>query len=355
MIVDINQDGLEDLLVANLFRYKDVLDKESSWTYYQNTGTASDPVFTFVDDNYLNLTSLGYGLRSVPTFGDLDNDGDKDMLIGIENGTIVYVENQSTGSGSVFTSPVQNYPDNTGQPISAGTFGTPQLFDLDNDGLLDLVIGTKTGEIQYYRNTGTASSPEFTMYNDSLGYVDVSTSNPDGFAAPHFIRHNDTTYLFVGDNEGRANFYTNIDGNLDPTESFTWETSSLAGINTEGYSAFAIADLNNNGNLELYAGQDLGGIYRFEHDENSNVSVDEIEQSNLNIYPNPTNGLLTLSSNDSNIERITLMNVQGQVIISKETSNNKVQIDIANYPSGVYFVNALLSNGQMATKKLIKY
>jgi hypothetical protein len=355
VIVDINEDGLEDLLVANLFRYKDVLDKESSWTYYQNTGTASNPVFTFVDDNYFNLTSLGYGLRSVPTFGDLDNDGDKDMLIGVENGTLVYVENQSTGSGSVFTTATQNYPDNTGQPISTGVFSFPQLFDLDNDGLLDLIIGTKTGELMYYQNTGSPTSPEFTLYNDSLGNVDVSTTNPDGYATPHFIRHNDTTYLFVGDNEGRMNYFTGIDGNLDPSQSFTWETSSLAGINTEGYSAFAIADVNNNGNLELYAGQDLGGIYRFEHDSNSNVSVDEIEQLDLNIYPNPTNGYITLSSNNSNIEEITLMDIHGKVMVNKETSSHKIEIDVTNYPSGVYFVSAQLSNGRATTKKVIKY
>ncbi|MFK7787324.1 MAG: T9SS type A sorting domain-containing protein [Crocinitomicaceae bacterium] len=354
IIVDINEDGLEDMLVANLFRYKDILDKEASWTYYQNTGTASDPVFSFVDDNYFNLTSLGYGLRSVPTFGDLDNDGDKDMLIGIENGSFVYVENQSTGSGSVFTTVVQNYPDNNGQPISTGVFSFPQLFDLDDDGLLDLIIGTKTGELLYYQNTGTANSPEFTLYNDSLGYVDVSTSNPDGYGAPHFIRHNDTTYLFMGDRDGRMNFYTGIDGNLDPTESFTLETTNLAGINTEGYSAFAVADVNNNGNLELYAGQDLGGIYRFEHDANSNVSIDEIEQSDLNIYPNPTNSFITLSSNDSFIEEITLVNIQGQVVLKKESSSKKVEIDVANFPAGVYFVSAELSNGQSITKKVIK-
>lgn len=355
IIVDINEDGLEDLLIANRSRYKAVLDAEASWTYYQNTGTASDPVFTFVDDNYFNLTALGFGLRSVPTFGDLDNDGDKDMLIGIENGTIVYVQNQSTGSGSVFTTTVQNYPDNTGQPISNGVFSFPQLFDLDDDGLLDLIIGTKTGELTYYRNTGTSSTPEFTLYNSLLGNVDVNTSNPDGFATPHFIRHNDTTYLILGDKDGRTNFYTGIDGNLDPTDSFTLETNNLSGINTQAYSAFAVADLNNNGNLELYAGQDLGGIFRFEHDENSNASIGDIDPSSLNVYPNPTRSLITLSTNDYQIETVTLINLQSQIVWSDETSTNKVEVDLVDYPAGVYFVSATLSNGQTITKKVVKH
>lgn len=355
IFTDINEDGLEDMIVANLFRYKPTLDKESSWTYYQNTGTATDPVFSFVDDNYFNLTSLGFGLRSVPTFGDLDNDGDKDMLIGIENGSLVYVENQSTGSGSVFSTTVQNYTDNNGQTISTGVFSFPQLFDLNKDGLLDLIIGTKTGELIYYRNTGTASSPEFTLHNSLLGNIDVNTtSSPDGYAAPHFFLLNDTTYLFLGDKDGRMNFISGIDGNLDPSQSFTVESNNFLGINTEGYSSFWVADMNSNGDLELYAGQDLGGIYRYEHDETSNVSLPEIEQSNLNIYPNPTIGTITISSGEVQIERVELINLQSQLVYSETTSAKKLSIDLSEYPAGVYFVSAALSNGQMVTRKVVK-
>lgn len=355
IFTDINEDGLKDMIVANLFRYKSVLDKESSWTYYQNTGTATDPVFSFVDDNYFNLTSLGFGLRSVPTFGDLDNDGDKDMLIGIENGSFVYVQNQSTGAGSVFSTTVQNYQDNNGQTISTGVFSFPQLFDLNKDGLLDLIIGTKTGELIYYRNTGTASSPEFTLHNSLLGNIDVNTtSSPDGFASPHFFLHNDTTYLFLGDKDGRANFISDIDGNLDPSQSFTVESNNYLGINTEGYSSFWVTDMNSNGDLELYAGQDLGGIYRYENDDASDVSVQEIDQANLNIYPNPTKGTITISSNDARIERVRMINLQSQLVYTKTASLKKLSIDLSGYPAGVYFISAELSNGQMVTRKVIK-
>ncbi|PHR30984.1 MAG: hypothetical protein COA38_09115 [Fluviicola sp.] len=356
IFTDINEDGLEDMIVANFFRYKPILNKESSWTYYQNTGTLTDPVFSFVDDNYFNLTALGFGLRSVPTFGDLDNDGDKDMLIGVENGSLVYVENQSTGSGSVFSTTVQNYQDNNGQVISTGVFSFPQLFDLNKDGLLDLIIGTKTGELIYYRNTGTLTSPEFTLHNSLLGNIDVNTVNsPDGYASPHFLLHNDTTYLFLGDKEGRTNFITDIDGNLDPSQSFTVESNDFLGINMEAYSSFWVTDMDSDGNLELYAGQDLGGIYRYEHDATSNVSVQEIQQSNLNVYPNPTKSTITLSSNDTRIERVRLINLQSQLVYAETTSLKKVSIDISIYPAGVYFISAELSNGQTVTRKVVKY
>ncbi|MDG1332031.1 MAG: T9SS type A sorting domain-containing protein [Crocinitomicaceae bacterium] len=354
VFTDINEDGLEDMIVSNFFRYKPVLDKEASIAYYQNTGTSTDPVFTFVDDNFFNLPSLGLGLRSVPTFGDLDNDGDKDMILGLENGTLAYVENQSTGSGSVFSSVLQNYSDNNGTIITADAFCYPQLFDLDDDGLLDLILGRKDGTMMYYQNTGTANTPEFTLYNSFLGNLNVSSNSPDGYATPHFFRYDDTTRLFVGDLSGRMHFISDIDGNLDPGQPFVKESNNYLGINTEAYSSFWVSDMDTDGNLELYAGQDLGGIYRYEHDANSNVSINEIEQSKLNVYPNPTNNLITLSSNDVQIERIQLINLQSQLVFSEETSSKKVEINLEDYPSGIYFVSAELSNGQTVTKKVIK-
>lgn len=354
VFTDINEDGLEDMIVANFFRYKPILDKESSFAYYQNTGTTNNPVFSFVDDNYFNLPSLGFGLRSVPTFGDIDNDGDKDMFLGLENGTLVYVQNQSSGSGSVFSSFVQNYQDANGQVISAGGFCHPQLFDLNNDGLLDLILGKKTGELIYYRNTGTSTVPQFTLHNSNLGNIDVSNNNPDGYAAPHFIRYDDTTHLFIGDANGRLHKVSNIDGNLDPTESFTTESTEYLGINTEAYSSFWVIDLNNNGKLELYAGQDLGGIYRYEDDPASGVSVEELNHSSIQIYPNPAKGGISLSTNDGILESMQIVNLQSQVVANQEIGLSKTTIDVSSFPSGIYFITVLMSNGERITKKIIK-
>ena len=354
VFTDINEDGLEDMLVANFFRYKPVLDKESTIAYYQNTGTPTDPVFTFVDDNYFNLPNFGLGLRSVPAFGDIDNDGDKDMILGLENGTLAYAENQSTGSGSVFSSVTQNYSDNNGAIITADAYCYPQLFDLNEDGLLDLILGRKDGKMMYYQNTGTANIPEFTLFNSFLGNLNVSSNGPDGFASPHFFRYDDTTRLFVGDLTGRMHFISDIDGNLNPGQPFVKESNNYLGINTEAYSSFWVTDMDTDGNLELYVGQDLGGIYRYEHDANSNVSITDIEPSNLNVHPNPTKNLITLSSSNVQIKHVKLINLQSQLMLSKETTSKKVEINVEEYPSGVYFISAEFSNGQVVTKKVIK-
>lgn len=356
VFVDINEDGLEDMVVANFYQYKDLLDKESTLAYYQNTGTANSPELTLIDDNYLDLNLQSYGLHTIPTFGDIDGDGDEDLFLGREDGTLVYYENHSAGSGAVFTTGISNYKDNLNQTISTISYCFPQLFDLDNDGKLDLILGKKTGELIYYKNIGTTNSPSFQLYNSMLGNIDVSTSNPDGYPAPHFFRLNNETKLFLGDLSGRCNFYTDIDGNLNPGNSFSLVSDNYANIKGDAYSSFWVNDLNNNGNRDLYVGQDLGGIYRLEHDPNSTAGINEVKyEKQVLIYPNPTINTFIVSSPDEIIDQIEVKNIEGKILHSAIVKSSKTEIVSSDFPTGIYFVKITLQNGTSLTKKIIKY
>ncbi len=355
VIVDINEDGLEDLVVANFFRYKAILDKETTLSYYQNTGTANNPEFSFIDDNYLDFPLENFGLRAIPTFGDIDGDGDKDMFVGLEDGKLAYYENTSTGSGAVYSSPLIGYQDNLNNTVTSGGFCAPQLFDLDNDGLLDLLLGGKAGMIAYYHNIGTSSAPNFELENTSLGNVNTTNSNPDGYSTPHFYRELGVTHLFCGDLSGRLHHFTDIDANLGLGDNFTLLTTSHQGINTEGLSSIFISDVNNDGDLEAYVGQDLGGIYRYEHDPNSTSSLESIDNDiNLSIFPNPTNGLITIFMNEGELNQVSLFNLAGQQLMTLNPSSVKAQIDLNNLPSGIYFIHVELQSGKLIVRKILK-
>ncbi len=355
---DFNQDGLQDMFVANFYRYKPVLQKESTIAYYQNTGTATAPIFTFIDDDIFGLSTLNYGLRTTPTFGDIDGDGDDDLFLGLEDGTLVYYENTSTGGNAIYSTPIANYQDNTGSIISTNGHCFPQLFDLDKDGLLDLILGKRSGEIMFFRNIGTVNSPSFELINPMLGNIDVATAVPDGYPSPHFFRQNDTTYLFLGSINGKLIFYDSIDTHLSPGDTFHLESNEFLNLNVGSYSSFFVNDIDGDNYLNLFVGQDLGGIYHFEVDPNSSSSLQELKQDNsFFLFPNPAENEIRITANEHPFQQVTIVNALGEIVLTKEAESSStlnLYISVENLKTGVYFVKVSFENGVGIKKLIIK-
>jgi hypothetical protein len=356
---DQNNDGAEDLILANFYRYKEVQAKESALAHYRNTGTSTIPYFSFIDQNYLSIPSQNYGLRSVPTFGDIDGDGDKDLFLGLENGTLAYYQNTAAPNApAAFGPPVLSYTDHLGQVITANSYCFPQLFDLNADGLLDLLLGRKTGEIVYYENTGTLTSPAFTLVTSLLGGVDLSATTSDVYAAPHFFRHQDTTYLFLGGNDGKLHFYDAIDGNLADGDTFHLVSPAYLGIDVEGYSAFWVNDIDHDGRLNLFVGGDLGGIMHFEHDPNSTAALPEnTMHTNISVFPNPSEGTfqVALDVTEPADWAIEVYDALGRSILQQAIDAPLSTVDLQGSAQGIYhLVIRHLKTGQIESRKLVK-
>jgi hypothetical protein len=356
VLFDQNGDGKRDLLVANFFRYKEVLEKESAFLVYRNTGTAAAPVLSYYDNNFFNLTGQSLGLRSIPSFGDLDGDGDDDMVIGMENGSINRYTNTAGAGNPVAFGAQTALTDNTGTIINVIAYAAPQLFDLNKDGLLDLVVGKKTGEIAYYENTGSAAVPVFTLRSTALGEVDVAPTIPDGYAVPHFFRSNDTTHLFVGAYDGKLHYYNTIDEHLDPDSSFNLVSSNYRGIDVGLYSSFWVEDIDSDGLLNLLIGQDLGGLHLLEANPNSTVGLAEKQTSETNwlLVPNPATASVSLLSlsNPNEKATISVYNLPGELITQFEL-NGTGELDISKFPKGLYLV-VISSEKRREVLRLVK-
>jgi hypothetical protein len=66
------------------------------------------------------------------------------------------------------------------------------------------------------------------------------------------------------------------------------------------------------------------------------VSISQVEK--LSIYPNPTNGVLTITKDGSDIGKIEVYNSLGSLIYSANVTDTKTQIDLTQHANGIYFV-----------------
>ena len=106
------------------------------------------------------LNGVDVGSASKPSFVDIDNDGDIDVFIGEYAGNINYYKNTGSNNSPTFTA--QTGGNNPLNGVDVGSYSTPTFVDIDNDGDFDVFIGEEDGDIYYYKNTGSNSSPTFT-------------------------------------------------------------------------------------------------------------------------------------------------------------------------------------------------
>ncbi|MFL0112805.1 T9SS type A sorting domain-containing protein [Tenacibaculum maritimum] len=82
-----------------------------------------------------------------------------------------------------------------------------------------------------------------------------------------------------------------------------------------------------------------------------------ISDDHVHIYPNPTDGLVTLTLGDDllkNIHTIKLYNANSVLIKNINTKESNTKLDFTNMPIGVYFVHIHVNKGRSITKKVIK-
>jgi hypothetical protein len=342
---DFDGDGLRDLILSNFGYLLPGCNYVSRLMALKNTGTALSPKFTVVSRDYAGLGNLNFR-NIMPAFGDLDGDNDDDMVIGEVDGRLYYFENVAapgTQASYVINTTLFN-------GIDVGNFSAPHLVDLNNDGKLDLVVGEGNGNLNYYQNVGTPTSPQFNVQatTDSLGKVLVTPPFfITGYSAPYFFKVNGLWQLFVGSANGDVYHYNGIENNL--TGAFNLVNSKFQGIYEGIRSAPALADINNDGQLDMVLGNYSGGFHFYMGDlEAGTVQFKPQAGNHFLVYPNPTANTINFKIPDELYfmnYRLEIFNTNGQMVHSSNLPDKQhQQIELNNLTNGFYILK--LSNGQ---------
>ena len=354
---DYDGDGLMDIVIGNYGYYNSNYTSgyQTDLSLYRNTGTATAPKYQLITSNYGNLDSLTVN-GVYPTFGDLDGDGDMDMLVGESTGHILYFDNiAGPGNPCVFQFVSTNF-----DSISVGQFATPQLIDVNRDGKLDLLVGRRNGTISYYQNNSTNTVAHFpsTPTNAFFGGVSVAKAGfVTGYSVPFMYPSGSHYEMLVGTESGYLYHYTNIDGNLGGT--FTLQDTAYGKIWEGQRSTPSFVDINNDGSRDLVVGNYSGGIGLYKG--GTNISVQEMQSPVLHfkLWPNPSNGQIHVNyQSEMQHGKVTfeIYSTPGKLVyqFSPSDTQKDFSIDASQLPAGMYFCKLRVNNTQEIKKLVIE-
>jgi len=248
VFVDLNGDGKMDFVTGG-FR---------GFTCFLNFGTISAPEWVKKDSVFMSVNTL-IGSDAKPEFGDLDGDGDFDLLAGIGEsllggptpGITLGFRNIGTTTEPVF----EQYQAFVSGIPDIGRNSYPRLADMNNDGKLDLLLGRDLASFLYYRNSGTLNAPVWT------GVADVFTTetshywkNPDLVD----IDNDGDRDLIYGTDDGNMLMYQNNGTLTSPV--FAYNGTYFPVVKVSGNSTASLADIDNDGDLDLITGTSGGQI-----------------------------------------------------------------------------------------------
>lgn len=381
-VVDIDKDGLEDIIAANY----------NTIQWYRNTGNG------FFEEK----SSIGNAFTN-PYFatGDIDGDGDLDLFMNARLSSGIY-ENDGTGKFSLKTS--ANFVDihtcntafsdldNDGDLdllMSGGTTGTETdqllllndgngnftknntnimgvthanliFFDADNDGDNDVVVSglyfhNYEGDnikidtkIIMYTNNGSAEFSEV----ENMSFVNAY----NGFLAVGDIDNDDDMDLFVS-GEGTSNSISRLYRNTT-----CWpvpDISNVVTINKNILTATALGytyqwvncDENNNpidgATTQSFNAYEVGNYAVIISDGDCKLSSNcyelrtaDIVSASIILFPNPSQDYIFIEGTSEALSSLQIFNVLGQEMpfTSIQDNENKLIIDIRSFSSGIYFI-----------------
>ena len=240
LFADINNDGLLEMFIG---------DGDGNINCFSNIGTHNEPHFVLTEDVFQGIWAT---YQSRPDFGDMDNDGDLDLVVGRTgfSNSIHYYRNDGTPEDPNLIQVTTNLLGIDYQRPA------PRLIDIDNDDDLDLFDGHWWNQVVYWKNEGTPESPNFILEDTNF----LNTLYDGDFCPITFSDvDNDGDYdLLRGYSYGTLSFYRNAGTSVNPN--IYLEEDNFLGIESVHQVEPFIVDIDNDNDMDLFVGDFCGGV-----------------------------------------------------------------------------------------------
>jgi hypothetical protein len=329
---DYDNDGDQDLFVSNMISHSG--SYQATIKLYKNVGSPALPSFELANRDYMGFSQLN-GINMKPQFQDINNDGLTDLVLSytqVLNGAtyLYYMLNK----GTAFSDELNLLY--TGM----GIYENAKVYDINNDGLVDLLIGRSTGRLEYLKNRGSINAPDFILEDQSFygldsspfrqnTSVDIADLDADGFLD-----------LVTGDARGNITLYRDFLNNVDiPLEGET-EIINISDVtmtlNLGARIMPVMVNLFNENKPSIVLGTGQGGLNVLRNDS----AKESPFSGKVGVYPNPVkvDQLLTIKSIRSAKGRI--VSTAGQILIQNLTlvANEESFINVSMLKEGLYIL-----------------
>jgi len=306
---DLDIDGDDDLYVGK--------NDGKIEVFTNNNGT-----YTYAGLFQASGADIDVGLRANPVFADIDGDGDLDLYVGRSNGNIVIYTNNNgnfTGAGLLQVS---------GNALDVGNNAVPTFADIDGDGDLDLYVGESSGKIEVFTNNNGV----FTA-NGVLGLTDPFPLSQAvaGYAAPTFadIDGDGDLDLFVGSISGEIVTFSNTGGSFTATGDL--QSNLNVAIDPGIRTRPTFRDADNDGDLDLYINGQSSNIFLYTNIGGVFTAAGKVQANDLPIKVNSSAPTFADIDADGDLD---LYIGSGDGTIKVLSNNNGTFTDAGNLQAG---------------------
>ena len=218
-----------------------------------------------------SFNSISVARRGSPAITDFDGNGILDLIIGDQDGKLWYYKQDALNDTNFTLQSPQYLKDNLGNDINAGLFCSPIFYDIDDDGLIDLLIsGMIDGDDKIFHYEQTSSGAiTFTKISEHFvtpddGRNSLSFSDIDG---------DNLLDLFVGKYNGTISHYEQ-----DATNSYAFSliTNKFNNIDVGDNSNPTITDFFNDGILDLIIGSEHNNLHYYKQNGTNSTTFNHV-------------------------------------------------------------------------------